>query len=278
MKSLQLGLSPCPNDTYIFFGLIHNKIDLKGFKITPVFKDVEQLNAMAFQGIPEICKMSFHTFAKLSESYQLLNSGSAFGIGQGPLLISKRKIYYDEIPSVKIAVPGLNTSAMMLLQLEFGNISSIEEYLFSDIEEVVLSGQCDAGLIIHESRFTYQSKGLQKVIDFGELWFKQYNLPIPLGGIAVKRDMDESIKLAINGMVFQSILFANSNLNQVIPFVKQYASEMDEAVMKQHISTYVNKYTLQLEEQGKMALRHFFNEGNKRGLLGSLREPIFVSL
>ena len=278
MKNLQLGLSPCPNDTYIFFGLIHNKIDTKNFQIIPIFDDVEQLNAMALQGIPEICKMSFHTYAKLSENYQLLTSGSAFGMGQGPMLVSKRKIYYDEIPFIKIAVPGLNTTAMMLLQLEFANLSKIEEYLFSDIEDVVLSEQCDAGLIIHESRFTYQSKGLQKLVDFGELWSKQYNLPIPLGGIAVKRDMDESVKQAINNMVFQSIVFAHNNLKQVMPFVKQYASEMEESVLMQHIHTYVNKYTLQLEDEGKLALRQFFNEGKKNGFIDTVTEPIFVPL
>ena len=165
--SLSLGFSPCPNDTYIFDAMVHGKIDTEGLEFSTIIADVEELNNLAFKGEIDITKLSYHAFAKISESFRLLTSGSALGYKNGPLLVSRHKIYPDEITDLRIAIPGENTTANLLLSIAYPKIREKKAYLFSFIEEVVLSGEMDAGLIIHENRFTYQKKGLKKIIDLG---------------------------------------------------------------------------------------------------------------
>jgi 1,4-dihydroxy-6-naphthoate synthase len=206
---------------------------------------------LAFENESDITKISFHSFFKVMNSYQLLNSGAALGENCGPLVISKRKIYPDELSDCKIAIPGVNTTANLLLQLLFPSVQSKLEYLFSDIEDAVLSGDCDAGLVIHETRFTYKERGLKLIADIGNLWEDKYNLPIPLGGIAIKRSLPEEVKKDISEKLRQSIEFAMSNPSSSIEFMKQYAQDMNEDVMLQHVDLYVNDYSLNLCDSGK---------------------------
>lgn len=256
---LTLGFSPCPNDTFIFDAIVNKRIDLKKYEFDFFIADVEKLNTQACNNMLDISKLSFGVYAKVSENYQILNSGAALGFGNGPLLISKKKIYPDEIPFVKIAVPGYNTTAVALLHIFWQiNKKNISEFLFSDIDDVVLSEQADAGLIIHETRFTYHKKGLQKIADLGEMWEKKTNLPLPLGAIFINRKFNEQVKLDIDKILNASVTFAKSNPEASADFIKLNAQEIETNVTSKHIGLYVNDFTVNIGEKGKQAINKFF--------------------
>ncbi len=251
---LTFAFSPCPNDTFMFEPMVNARIDLNGFEFTFVLDDVENLNKSAINGQHDITKLSFNAYTRLSDSYQLLTSGSALGSNCGPLLISKTPLGNSPIGKIKIAVPGFNTTAYLLLKYAFPNLEYVEEMLFSDIEGAVASGKVDAGVIIHENRFTYQHKGLHKIMDLGEYWEKDTNSPIPLGGIAIKRSLPEDVKLKLNNILFESIKFAFEHPTSGLDFIKSNAQEMDENVMFSHINLYVNNYSQDLGDAGKNAI------------------------
>jgi 1,4-dihydroxy-6-naphthoate synthase len=255
---LSLSFSPCPNDTFIFEPIVNKKIDLEGLEFDITLDDVENLNKAAINHIPDITKLSFNAFTSLSDHYQLLNSGSALGNNCGPLLISKQKVSLEDIPNLKIAIPGVNTTAFLLLKYAFPKVPYVKEMLFSDIENAVLSGVCDAGLIIHENRFTYHLKGLTKVIDLGEFWEKETGSPIPLGGIVLRRSFDEDLKAKINRILFDSVQYAFAHPDDGMPYIRQHAQEMDEQVMRSHINLYVNEYSKDLGISGKNAVKKLF--------------------
>lgn len=257
---LKLAISTCPNDTFMFDALINGKVDTGKYEFDLQMADVEQLNLLAFENESDITKISFHSFFKVMNSYQLLNSGAALGKNCGPLVISKRKIYPDELSDCKIAIPGVNTTANLLLQLLFPSVQSKLEYLFSDIEDAVLSGDCDAGLVIHETRFTYKQRGLMLFADLGEMWEQKFSLPIPLGGIAVKRDLPETDKKAIDSILRESIKFAFANRNSSLEFIKQHAVELDEGIIRQHIDLYVNDFSIDISHKGKESVDTLANE------------------
>lgn len=198
MQQLSLGFSPCPNDTFIFDALIHGKIDTEGLEFEVIMEDVEALNKKAFQGDIHITKLSYHAFAHLTESYNLLNSGSALGKNCGPLLIAKEFMSPEQINRAGIAIPGAMTTANFLLGLAYPEAKNKTAVLFSEIEDSVLSGQYEAGLIIHENRFTYEQKGLKKLIDLGEYWESSTGFPIPLGGIVINRALPLEIQQKVN--------------------------------------------------------------------------------
>lgn len=255
---LSLSFSPCPNDTFIFEPIVNHKVDLEGLEFNITLDDVENLNKSAIDHIPDITKLSFNAFTSLSNHYQLLNSGSALGNKCGPLLISKKNIKLEDLPNLKIAIPGIHTTAYLLLKFAFPNANNIIEMLFSDIEDAVLTGKSEAGLIIHENRFTYHLKGLEKVIDLGEYWENKTGCPIPLGGIVVRRSFNEELKLKINRILSNSIKFAFDNPKSGMPYIRQHAQEMDENVMLSHIDLYVNDYTKDLGIKGKNAIIKLF--------------------
>ncbi|MBN2682311.1 MAG: 1,4-dihydroxy-6-naphthoate synthase [Bacteroidales bacterium] len=265
-KLLTIGFSPCPNDTFIFDGLINGKSESYGLSFEPVIADVEELNRMSVNGILDVTKLSFHAFLYVSSFYKILDCGAALGKNNGPLLISKKKIYPDEVGNLKIAVPGKKTTASLLLSIAYPEKLNTKEYLFSDIEEVVLSGEADAGLIIHETRFTYQLKGLKKILDLGEFWEKQYNLPLPLGGIMISRRVDESTSKLFYKALNNSILFAFENPLSSINYIKSMAQEMDEKVIRNHINLYVNNYTKNLGLEGKNAIETLFKVAVEKGI------------
>jgi 1,4-dihydroxy-6-naphthoate synthase len=267
---LTLGFSTCPNDTFIFDAMVNGRIDTEGLRFDLHLADVEELNRMAFKAEIDITKVSYHAFAHLSEAYQLLTAGSALGFGNGPLLISKHKIYPDELDGLRIAIPGKYTTANLLLSLAYPHLKQKTEYLFSDIEEVILSGEADAGVIIHENRFTYQTRGLKKIVDLGQHWEEQTGLPIPLGGIIVKRELPKEIRLSVNRILRRSVEYALQNPNDSLPFVRQHAQAMDEEVMRSHIQLYVNDFSVDLGIKGKDAITTLYAKGIEKQLFPPL--------
>ena len=253
---LTLGFSPCPNDTFIFDALVNNKIDTEGFEFDVVLADVETLNQWALDGKLDITKLSFPAFFKSLEHYTLLNAGSALGKGVGPLLItdSQTELTDDEINQASIALPGANTTANLLFTLAYPQATDKTFMLFSAIEEALVNKETDLGVIIHENRFTYQQKGLKKVKDLGEYWEQRMELPLPLGGIAINQSIKRSAALKVNELIRKSLEFAFKNYPVITDYVKQHSQEMSEEVMRQHIDLYVNNYSLDLGDDGKLAI------------------------
>jgi len=273
---LSLAFSTCPNDTFIFDALVHKKIDTEGLDFDVILGDVEELNKLAFKGDVDITKLSYHAYAYISDNYKLLNSGSALGYKNGPLLISKHKIFPDELNDIKIAIPGKNTTANLLLSIAYPQAKNKKEYLFSDIEEAVLSSEVDAGLIIHENRFTYAEKGLNKIIDLGEFWEEKTKLPIPLGGIVVNRNLSIEIQKKVDRVLKRSIEYAFANPKSAYNYIKQFAQEMDEEVMYNHIKLYVNDFTKELGTEGKKAIETLYDIAKKEKVITGIAEDIFV--
>lgn len=273
---LTLGFSPCPNDTFIFDAMIHHRIDTEGLEFEVLMGDVEWLNQKAFKQELDITKLSYHAFAYLVDSYVLLTSGSALGNNCGPLLIAKTAIPHEELAHKTIAIPGKYTTANFLLSLAFPDAQQKQAVLFSEIEQQVLEGKVDAGLIIHENRFTYQEKGLVKIIDLGEWWETTTGLPIPLGGIVVKRNLPVEVQQKINRVLRRSVEYAFAHPQASLPYVQQHAQEMDIAVMQQHIALYVNDFSIDLGAKGKAAIEYLFETAAKTGLLQRSDKNIFV--
>lgn len=274
-KSYTIGFSPCPNDTFIFDAMINNRLP-ENDTWNPHLLDVEALNKNAVVGLYDVTKMSFAAFAYVSDKYQILNAGSALGRGCGPLIISKSPLKLEELKDKTIAIPGVRTTANLMMSIFVPECKVKVEMLFSDIEEAVLSGRCDAGLIIHENRFTYQQKGLFKVADLGELWEQKTGLPIPLGCIAVKRSLSEEEKKHIDDLIRNSVQYAFQNPTASKDYIAHHAQEMDPAVQQQHIDLYVNDFSVTLGVDGKNAIQTLFNEGKKSGLLPDVVQPLFI--
>lgn len=273
---LTLGFSTCPNDTFIFDAMVHRKVDTEGLQFDVNMADVEELNRNAFAGNIDVTKLSYHAYAYIAGNYKLLTSGSALGYKNGPLLIGKRKIYSDEIADLKVAIPGKYTTANLLFSIVFPTVKEKKEYLFSDIEEAILDGEVDAGVIIHENRFTFEKKGLGKIIDLGEDWEEKTKNPIPLGGIVIKRKFDIATQQKLNRVIKRSVEFAMVNPNSSYGFVKNYAQELNDDVIQKHIELYVNNFTVNLGETGKKAVKTLYDMAVTEKIIESVRDDIFV--
>jgi 1,4-dihydroxy-6-naphthoate synthase len=257
---LTLGFSPCPNDTFIFDALVNRKIDTEGLNFNAVLEDVETLNRWALEGKLDITKLSFPAFFRSLDHYRLMNAGSALGRGVGPLLISRTHQVKSNavIAGSSIALPGINTTANLLFNFAYPGDFEKRYFIFSDIEDAVLSGETDLGVIIHENRFTYQQKGLFKVMDLGEYWEEKMQIPIPLGGIAIRKTIDDEIAGKINRLIKTSLEFAFSNYPVITSYVKSHSQTMSEDVMRQHIDLYVNNFSLDLGDTGKNAIQTLY--------------------
>ena len=257
---LTLGFSPCPNDTFIFDALVNKKIDTEGLEFDVVLQDVETLNQWALEGKLDVTKLSFPAFFKSLEYYTLLNAGSALGKGVGPILItdSQQEITNEEINQASIALPGVNTTANLLFSFAYPEAKDKRFMLFSAIEEALVNKETDLGVIIHENRFTYQQKGLRKVKDLGEYWEERMELPLPLGGIAINQWVKRSLALKVNELIRKSLDFAFKNYPLIPDYVKQHSQEMSEDVMRQHIDLFVNNYSLDLGDEGKLAIESLY--------------------
>jgi 1,4-dihydroxy-6-naphthoate synthase len=276
---LTLGSSPCPNDCFVFDALVNRRIDLEGLEFDIHMADVEALNKAAFSGAAEITKLSYHAYAYCADRYVLLDAGSALGRNCGPLLISKRSISPEEVAAgdVRIAIPGKYTTANFLLGLAFPGARRTTELVFSDIESALLDGRYDAGVIIHENRFTYEAKGLRKIVDLGEFWEGETGAPIPLGGIVIKRSLPDDVKHRVNRLLRQSVEYAFAHREASLPFVRQHAQEMSEAVMYQHIDLYVNEYSVDLGADGRRAVETLFARAAQSGVIPPMTAPLFLA-
>jgi 1,4-dihydroxy-6-naphthoate synthase len=274
---LTLGFSPCPNDTFIFDAMVHGRIDTEGLEFDYFLADVEELNRKAFAAETDITKMSNHAYAYVSGNYLILDSGSALGFRNGPLLISKHRFNSTELKDKKIAIPGKYTTANLLFSIAWPDAVNKKEYLFSDIERALIDEEVDAGLIIHETRFTYHKKGLHKIADMGEFWESLTGHPIPLGSIVIKRSLPEEIMHKVNRVLRRSIEYAYRDSSASYDFVSSNAREMDSTVMNNHIKLYVNDFTIDLGEKGRNAIRELYSIAEGKNVIPHLPERIFLT-
>jgi len=252
-----LAFSPCPNDTFIFDALVNQKIDTEGIYFYVHLEDVQTLNEWAIQGKMDITKISYGVYNLVKKQYQLLNSGGALGKGVGPLLISKSNQLFNN--DMQVAIPGKNTTAHVLFSLAYPNAKNKVFKVFHEIEAAVLSGEVDTGVIIHENRFTYQEKGLNKIMDLGAYWEETQKVPIPLGGIIAKKTIDPAILAKVDQLIKKSIEYAFEHYPLLAPYVREHSQEMSEQVMRQHINLYVNNYSLNLGTDGLKAVDVLMN-------------------
>jgi 1,4-dihydroxy-6-naphthoate synthase len=274
-----IGFSPCPNDTFIFDALVNKKIDTEGFEFDVVLEDVETLNQWALQGKLDITKLSFPAFFQSTKNYILLTSGSALGKGVGPLLITKNNIQYSigNIQQSTIALPGMNTTANLLFSFAYPKALNKKFMIFSAIENAVLNNETDLGVIIHENRFTYQQKGLHKVVDLGEYWEEKMNAPIPLGAIAMKRKVEATVIKKINSLIKKSLEYAFGNYPLITDYVRKHSQEMSEEVMRHHIDLYVNNYSIDLGIDGKQAIETLYKVYKEMNNGIQIEESLFIN-
>jgi len=261
-----LGFSPCPNDTFIFDALVNKKIDTKGLDFEVHLEDVQTLNNFALENRFDFSKISYGVMPLLLETHTLLNSGGAMGNGVGPLLICKDpNITPDEVNHLRIAIPGKNTTAYLLFSYVYPNAKNISFYVFNEIEAAVLSGEVDAGVIIHENRFTYAQKGLFQISDLGAEWETKTKSPIALGGIVASNRIPKSIMQQVDQLIAKSVAYAFNKYPSISEYVSCHAQEMSEAVMRQHIDLYVNDFSTDMGETGKNAIEtlvHIYQQMN----------------
>lgn len=260
---ISLCFSPCPNDTFIFYALANKLIDLKGLDFRLLIEDVETLNQFAIKRAIDVTKISCHAFYYLQEDYHFLRAGGAFGRGCGPLLVQKSAVSSQESEIKKIAIPGELTTAFLLLKLFISATShqpsaiSAPQFIampFYEIMGAVRDGKVDAGLIIHESRFTYHEYGLAKIIDLGDWWEKETGLPIPLGGIIAKKSLGLPTIKTIESLIRAGVEYSMLHRKDAMPFIKRYSQELSDDVIFKHISLYVNDYTIDMGGDGEAAL------------------------
>ena len=252
---LSLGFSPCPNDTFIFDALVNKKIDTEGLDFDIHLEDVQTLNNFALEDRLDFSKISYGVLPLLLNTHTLLHSGGAMGKGVGPLLISKNEnITASDVNNLRIAIPGKNTTAYLLFSFVYPNAKNISFYVFNEIEAAVLSGEVDAGVIIHENRFTYKEKGLHEITDLGAAWETKTKSPIALGGIVASNRISKPIMGQVDQLITKSVEYAFSNYPAISEYVSCHAEEMSEAVMRQHIDLYVNDFSRDMGDTGKKAI------------------------
>ena len=259
MPEFEIGFSPCPNDTFIFDALVNHKIDTKGYTFKVHLQDVQTLNEWAIAGKLPFSKISYGVWPLVKNNYALLNSGGALGKGVGPLLVYKEDHTRPEgkpnATTMRVAIPGVNTTAHLLFSLAFPKVTNKEFLVFNEIENAVLQGDVDAGVIIHENRFTYADKGLSKWMDLGTYFEETFNAPIPLGGIIARNDINANEITIVDDLIKQSVQYAFANSYDILPdYVKSHSQEMSEQVMRQHIDLYVNDFTIDMGDTGRKAI------------------------
>jgi 1,4-dihydroxy-6-naphthoate synthase len=277
MRQLTLGYSPCPNDTFIFYALRHGLIPGLAVEFVERLEDVETLNRLALAGELDLTKTSYHALGHLRQDYALLRSGGALGRGCGPLIVAQKAIDMEQLRDKKIAVPGLLTTANLLLQLYGEGFENLLILPFHKIMAAVGSGAADAGVIIHESRFTYRQHGLQPVLDLGQWWEQDSGCPIPLGGILAKRSLGTELIQQLDSALRHSVEYAFANPQQPQAYIKQHAQELEAAVIRSHIELYVNDFSIDLGDEGIRAVETLFARAEARGLIPAGELPLFVT-
>ena len=276
MRTLTLGYSPCPNDTFIFYGLTHGQVALPEIEFSEQLEDVETLNRLAIAGKLDLTKISYHALGHLRQNYSLLRSGGALGRGCGPLLVASQPTDMAQLRGKKIAIPGQLTTANLLLQLYDEGYDNLLILPFHEIMAAVTSGQADAGVIIHESRFTYQQHGLHQVLDLGQWWEEDTGCPIPLGGILAKRSLGTRLIRQIDSALRHSVEYAFANPQQPQDYIKQHAQELEADVIRSHINLYVNDFSIDLGDEGVRAVETLFARAEARGIIPTCDLPLFA--
>jgi 1,4-dihydroxy-6-naphthoate synthase len=278
MQQLSLGYSPCPNDTFIFYGLIHGKVSCPEVKFIEQLEDVETLNQLAMRCQLDLTKISYHAFGHLRNDYVLLHSGGALGRGCGPLVVAKQNTSMAKLQGKKIAIPGQLTTANLLLQLHSEGYEDVLILPFDQIMAAVAQGKADAGVIIHESRFTYQQHGLKQILDLGQWWEEETGHPIPLGGILAKRTLGTTLINRIDTALRQSVEYAYAHAQEPQNYIKQHAQELEDSVVRNHIDLYVNNFSVDLGEEGIQAVKCLFHRAEERGIIPACELPLFAEL
>jgi len=275
---LTIGYSPCPNDTFIFHALLHGVVGREsGLRFAPeVLADVETLNEWAMAGRLDVTKLSFHALGHVLDEYVLLDAGSALGRGCGPLLVARQPLARAALHEKKIAIPGRYTTAAMLLRLFAPQCDNLVVMRFDRIMPAVAAGEVDAGVIIHESRFTYPQHGLALIQDLGQWWEGETGLPIPLGGIVARRSLGDEVIAAVARLVAASVRRAFAHPDESRAYIRQHAQELDDRVTRDHISLYVNDFSRRLGEEGRAAVAEFFRRGRAAGVLPDGRDDWFA--
>ncbi len=276
---LRLGFSSCPNDTLIFEALVNKRINTQGIDFEIHIADVEELNQRALQGELDATKLSFFAIAQVLNQYQILDTGSALGFANGPLLICKRGFENRIYPDMPIAIPGEHTTAHLLFSLAYPEFQNKKFYIFSDIEQAIECSEVAAGVIIHENRFTYAERGFYKLCDLGNFWEKHYKMPIPLGGIVVKKSLPTDVKQIVNQLIGESIRCGKNHIDDALPYICSLAQEMNSKVMQQHIDLFVNDFSCNLGALGKQAIRTLFETAREKKMLHSeLSNALFLNI
>lgn len=273
---LTLGFSPCPNDTFMFYPLVHDLVDTGGLSYRERLEDVETLNQLALKGSLDVSKVSYHALGHIRDEYALLRSGSALGRGCGPLLVASNSLNPADLRGRTIAVPGRYTTALLLLRLFDPSLTNFIVMPFNEIMDAVLKGNADAGLIIHESRFTYQGYGLHKLLDLGEWWEAQTGLPIPLGGIVARRSLGPETIAAIERALQSGVEYARSHPDQAAHYIGEHAQEMSAQVCAAHIDLYVNDFSRDLGQEGIQAITELLQRAEQAGIIPSSGMPLFA--
>ncbi len=277
IKPLSLGYSPCPNDTFIFYALTHGKVAIPGYRVTESLADVETLNQLALGGQLDLTKISYHAFGHLRGQYALLRSGGALGRGCGPLVIAPAATEMPSLRGKRIAVPGRLTTANLLLQLYGKGYDNLLIMPFDQIMPALKRGTADAGVIIHESRFTFRQAGFHEVLDLGAWWEADSGLPIPLGGILARRALGEETIRLVDRTIRSSLEYARQHPQEPRAYIKEHAQELDEQVIDAHIDLYVNDFSLDLGAEGVTAVESLLERAQENGLIPTIRSPLFLS-
>jgi len=275
-QKLTIGYSPCPNDTFIFYALVHGKVKVPGITFRERLEDVETLNQLAIGGTLDITKISYHALGHLRDQYALLRSGGALGRGCGPLVVARPGVKLEDLGRGTVAIPGKLTTAWLLLRLYDPALTRVVAMPFERIMPAVADGAVTAGLIIHESRFTYPQYGLEKLLDLGEWWERYSGLPLPLGGILGKRQLGTDVLLRVEEAIRESLRYARSHPGEVLDYGKKHSQEMDASVMRRHIDLYVNDLSLDLGVEGSAAVRRLFAEAERRGIFPASIKPLLA--
>jgi len=274
-RPLTLGYSPCPNDTFIFYALVHGRVTLPGCTLRERLEDVETLNSLALRSELDLTKISYHALGHLRREYCLLRSGGALGRGCGPLVVARQAATMQSLRGSRIAIPGRLTTANLLLQLHGEGFDNLLILPFHRIMSAVAEGLVDAGVIIHESRFTYPEFGLSPVLDLGQWWEQETGLPIPLGGILARRSLGAEMITDIDAALRASVDYALAHPGEPLQYIKRHSQELSDQVIASHINLYVNDFSRDLGVEGEAAIEALFSRAEARGLIPPCDLPLF---
>lgn len=275
-QPLTLGFSPCPNDTFMFYPLVHGLVDAGGISFNERLEDVETLNRLAVKGVLDVTKVSYAALGHIREEYALLKAGSALGRGCGPLVVAKEPLEPADLQGKTIAIPGRYTTAHLLMRLYHPDLTTFLEMPFHEIMDAVMTGRADAGVIIHESRFTYQGFGLQQLVDLGQWWEGETGLPIPLGGIVARRSLGAETISTIEGALAAGVEYARAHPEEAAQYIREHAQEMSAEVCSAHIGLYVNDFSRSLGSEGEQAVIELLRRAEAAGIIPASQTPLFI--